>query len=102
MRVNREVFPVLAAAFEALAEELERHAAAAVVQQRLEALHAHCQQAVRDRSLGSTQLLINVSTAVQTWREVWPRLGGQAPFRQAVTREAGLWAQQFREQLEQP
>ncbi len=40
-------------------------------------------------------LLENVTTAVRTWREVWPRLGGRTEFRQAVAREADRWARQF-------
>ena len=40
-------------------------------------------------------LLPNLKTAVMTWRQVWPRLGEQREFRQAVLREAGLWARRL-------
>ena len=40
-------------------------------------------------------LLTNVQTALETWRTVWPRMGERVEFRQAVTREAALWAKKF-------
>jgi hypothetical protein len=42
-------------------------------------------------------LLAHVQTAAQTWREVWPRLGGQREFRHAVAREARLWSKRLLE-----
>ena len=38
-------------------------------------------------------LLANLAMALQTWQEVWPRLGSQREFRLAVAREARLWAE---------
>ena len=40
-------------------------------------------------------LLANLTMALQTWRDVWPRLGAQREFRLAVAREARLWSERF-------
>jgi len=39
--------------------------------------------------------LAQVQTAADTWQKVWPRLGSQREFRQAVAREARLWSQRL-------
>ena len=38
----------------------------------------------------------NVARALETWRMVWPRLGRQSEFRQAVIREANLWGRRLK------
>lgn len=45
------------------------------------------------------RLLAHLTTVLQTWRDVWPRLGTQREFRLAVAREARLWAQRLRSPL---
>ena len=40
-------------------------------------------------------LLINLTQPLQTWRQVWSRLGEQPEFRQAVIREAELWSRRL-------
>jgi len=55
-----------------------------------------CEQvAAEDASTALQALVSNVRTALQTWQAVWPRLGGQREFRQAVAREAGLWSRRL-------
>lgn len=53
------------------------------------------QLAAAEGSATTTQLLQNVKTVFETWRQVWPRLGSQHEFRQAVAREARLWAKRL-------
>ena len=40
-------------------------------------------------------LLINLTQPLQTWRQVWSRLGAQPEFRLAVVREAELWSRRL-------
>ena len=47
---------------------------------------------------GSTEgkaLLTNLQAALETWQQVWPRLGARKEFRLAVAREAGLWSRRL-------
>ena len=46
------------------------------------------------------RVLTNVKTAVETWQNVWPRLGQDKEFRLAVAREARLWAKRLSELLQ--
>jgi len=55
-----------------------------------------CQAAADyEQSAPLKQSLANVAVALQTWHEVWPRLGVQQEFRLAVCREARLWAKRL-------
>ena len=36
-----------------------------------------------------------VDTVLDTWQQVWPRMGGQRDFRMAVAREARRWAKEL-------
>ena len=49
------------------------------------------------RSSEAQPLLRNLTTALEAWRTVWPRLGQQREFRQAVVREARMWQHRFQE-----
>ena len=40
-------------------------------------------------------LAAQLTTALQTWRTVWPRMGSQREFRSAVAREAVQWAKRL-------
>jgi hypothetical protein len=51
--------------------------------------------AERERSADLKRLLTNVGAALQTWQQVWPRLGTRDEFRLAVAREARLWSKRF-------
>lgn len=88
---------------ERIAEEFGRIAAAiearqpdTVVADALNTTHALCAAAASGaRSAEARELLTNVQTALETWRTVWPRLGAQREFRQAVAREADLWSRRL-------
>ncbi len=43
----------------------------------------------------SADELHRLGTGLETWRQVWPRMGGQRDFRMAVAREARLWAKRL-------
>ena len=63
-----------------------------------EETRALCEQAAGRAGSGALNaLLANVSTALRTWQDVWPRLGTQRDFRVAVAREARLWAKRLSE-----
>jgi hypothetical protein len=74
----------LSAAFEALAAAVERGGSAAQLQPLFDRALAVC-----DRT--------DLRTVLATWRDVWPRMGARPEFRQAVAREARLWAKRLRE-----
>jgi len=61
--------------------------------QRTESL---CKRAVAENAPAElNSLLPKLQAALQTWQEVWPRLGTQREFRQAVAREADLWSRRL-------
>ncbi len=53
-----------------------------------------CDAASAERP-GQRALFVNLQTALSTWQQVWPRLGGQGEFRAAVAREAEQWAKKL-------
>lgn len=57
-----------------------------------------CEAASSDAVLDAEarQIFQDLVTAVETWRTVWPRLGGRSEFRGAVIREAGQWARRLK------
>jgi len=57
-----------------------------LAQQACDRLAAHPAQGAAWSTLGQ---------ALQTWQQVWARLGGQRDFRLAVAREARLWAKRL-------
>ena len=46
-------------------------------------------------SIKTKEILADLQMRVATWRLVWPRLGKQPEFRNAVAREAHAWAQKL-------
>ena len=46
-------------------------------------------------SAKTKEILEDLQTRVATWHLVWPRLGGDPQFRNAVAREAHAWAQKL-------
>ena len=89
--------------FATLASLIEARKPADLIQRALADLDAVCAQASAQEQGGASQeLLRNVSTAAQTWGQVWPRLGQQQEFRLAVAREARMWAKRFHELASRP
>lgn len=86
----------VAEAFTAVGGAIDRQdhpAVAGLLQQA----HQACEQAGA-QAVGDTKAyLVNVQMALQTWQHVWPRLGDQPEFRQAIGREARLWAKRLTE-----
>lgn len=54
-----------------------------------------CEQAAASAAAKAKPDLVNLQQALTTWETVWPRLGSQQEFRQAVAREARLWAKRL-------
>ena len=50
---------------------------------------------VQPSSASAKQWVSNLQTVIQTWKEIWPRMGGQREFRLAVARETRLWSQRL-------
>ena len=82
----------------AIAACVEERKPQAALMGRFEETRALCEQAAARVGSGELNaLLANVSTALRTWQDVWPRLGTQRDFRVAVAREARLWAKRLSE-----
>ena len=80
-------------AITAAAEDDERHA---IMGTALSQTKAACEEAAAHEQSGDVkQRLTDVASALQTWQDVWPRLGTQPEFRLAVSREARLWSKRF-------
>lgn len=65
------------------------------VRSLLRQTHACCLKAQADGAGARGTLLSNLHVALTTWEQVWPRLGPELAFRQAVSREANLWARRL-------
>jgi len=88
----------LAAAFGRIASSIEERQPEGAVGKALHTTQVLCTAAASGApSTEIKALLTNVQRALETWRTVWPRLGGQREFRQAVAREANLWARKLSE-----
>jgi len=85
----------VADAFAAIADGVAAGQPDAALRQRFQQALSACRQAAASAPAELQPLLANVQQALATWDEVWPRLGGQEPFRNAVIREARTWAQRF-------
>ena len=82
--------------FSALAESIERQKSNEAVMEALAQTQASCRQFAEEASSAETKRLCgNIQSALNAWKEVWPRLGRQPEFRQAVAREARLWSKRF-------
>ena len=86
----------LADEFGRLAASIEGRQSADAVVEIVRATQVLCATASKASSGDLGVLLKNVQTALETWARVWPRLGSQPEFRQAVTREARLWEKKLR------
>ena len=62
----------------------------------LAAAHALCAQTASQQTCATKTLLDDLTHRLAVWREVWPRLGQDAGFRTAVSRESSLWAAKLR------
>lgn len=88
----------LDAQFKRIADAIEQRQPDSHVVEALTAAHALCVTAAAHAQTAQIRtVLTNVQTALDTWRTVWPRLGTRTEFRQAVAREAGLWARKLGE-----
>lgn len=86
----------LSSEFSAIAASIEARQAEAAVTDALATAQATAQAVARSRGPTEvTALAANLSTALQTWGSVWPRLGQRAEFRQAVLREATMWSKRL-------
>ena len=86
----------LEAQFQRIADAIEQRASDRLVTETLETARALCAEtAAQTSDAAARTLFTNVRTALETWHTVWPRLGAQKEFRQAVAREAGLWARKL-------
>ena len=80
-----------------IASRIEERGPQAALMEAFARAQALCEaSAAREPSSETGRLLANVTMAVQTWQQVWPRLGSQDEFRLAVCREARLWAKRLR------
>lgn len=86
----------LEAQFQRIADAVEQQESDRVVTEALTAAHALCVTAAAHAPTAQARtVLTNVQTALETWQTVWPRLGAQQEFRQAVAREAHFWARKL-------
>lgn len=85
-------------AFQPVSDQLQRVAHA--VEQRQDAATVAalatarqlCVEQAASQAKATRALLDDMAQRLQVWHDVWPRLGKDAGFRQAVAREARLWA----------
>lgn len=85
----------VADAFAAVADGVESNEPLEELRPRFHKARAACREASASAVTDLRHMLNNVQQALVAWEDVWPRLGSQAPFRQAVIREARAWAKQF-------
>jgi len=84
--------------FAAIATCIEEDRPDAFLMEVLAQTQALCEEAIAHEPRADAKTLAgNVQLAVRTWQQVWPRLGSQGPFRQAVVREARMWSKRFLE-----
>jgi hypothetical protein len=82
--------------FAAIASAVESRAERPDVPALFSSVEGLCREAAQREPSGERrQWLVNVQSVLQTWQQVWPRLGGQREFRLAVAREARLWSKRF-------
>jgi len=88
----------LEAQFQRIAKAVEQRQPDLTVTEAIKAAQALCAEAALAERRPTTRILLtNVQTALETWQTVWPRLGAQKEFRQAVAREAHLWSRKLGE-----
>ena len=79
-----------------IAETVDAHGAR--VPETFTAARELCTQRVTGHTKAATTLLDDLAHRLEVWQQVWPRLGKDAGFRTAVSREARLWAQKLQAQ----
>ena len=77
-----------------IATAVDKHDAR--VPEALTATHTLCMQTASQQTGATKTLLDDLAHRLEVWRDVWPRLGQDAGFRAAVSREARLWAHKLR------
>lgn len=88
----------IAKSLEAVATGIGERRGESALLERLRQTQQWCEQvAAHQRGGGPQELVTRLGTVLQAWRDVWPRLGRQLEFRQAVAREARLWSQRVSE-----
>jgi hypothetical protein len=93
----------LAEGFAAIAAGIEARQSDASLTELFTQTHVLCEEVIARESQADAKALAgNVQLAVRTWQQVWPRLGGQTPFRQAVSREARMWSKRLLEGFHRP
>ncbi len=84
-----------AAGIEEIASAIDGRRPDAVLIELLGAANALCERAAATQTAEGKVALTTLATALQTWQQVWPRLGREQDFRLAVAREARLWAKRL-------
>lgn len=86
----------LSSQFAAIAAAIDGHGTDAAVTEALHTTRTATRTMAQSRApAGVTSLAANLSTALDAWESVWPRLGQRAEFRQAVIREATMWSKRL-------
>ena len=85
----------IAEGFTSIASCVEHRKPDAALMKALEETRTLCAWVAPESSGTIRTLLTNVQTALSTWQQVWPRMGSQREFRQAVAREANLWSRRL-------
>ena len=86
----------IASSFAQIASCVSQRASTAKLTAVLEETQQLCERGTAGPSSDEVKTLLpNLQTALETWQEVWPRLGQQGEFRQAVVREATLWSRRL-------
>ena len=91
----REQVAQIAGHFGQVASSIRTNEPAEAVTRLCGEAQQRCEWAVAQSRGELQRLLLNVQTALRTWREVWPRLGHQQEFRAAVSREAERWSKRL-------
>lgn len=82
--------------FAAVAACLEQRMPDEALMARIADATAQCRRIAAEAPDAAQQAILgNMATVFDTWQSVWPRLGAQPEFRQAVEREARLWAKRL-------
>ncbi len=91
----------IASACERIAAHISERKPEAHILDALRQAASLCSAAASEAGLDqdSTTMLSNLSTAIDTWHKVWPRLSHDMEtgpsFRAAVVRECGLWSRRL-------
>ena len=81
--------------FAAIASCITQRQPDAALSAMLTETETRCRWAADTSTEPVRSLLTNLTQPLQTWRQVWSRLGTQPEFRQAVAREAEMWSRRL-------